>query len=173
MWPSKLIGELLPRHLEIIEKIQDQFAAELKAKGVDEATIKDMAIYTGDSVRMAYLATYGGSHVNGVAELHSQLLKDVTLKNFSDVYPDKFTNVTNGVTPRRFIKLANPRLSDVITEGLGTDKWLSDLELLKGSSRWPTMTSSSRSSPPSSRPTRSTSPTSPSASTASTSTRTP
>ena len=132
VWPSKLIGELLPRHLEIIEKIQDQFAAELKAKGVDEATIKDMAIYTGDSVRMAYLATYGGSHVNGVAELHSQLLKDVTLKNFSDVYPDKFTNVTNGVTPRRFIKLANPRLSDVITEGLGTDKWLSDLELLKG-----------------------------------------
>ena len=66
-----------------------------------------MAIYTGDAVRMAYLATYGGSHVNGVAELHSQLLKDVTLKNFSDVYPDKFTNVTNGVTPRRFVKLAN------------------------------------------------------------------
>ncbi len=132
VWPSKLIGELLPRHLEIIEKIQDQFAAELKTKGVDEATIKDMAIYTGDSVRMAYLATYGGSHVNGVAELHSQLLKDVTLKNFSDVYPDKFTNVTNGVTPRRFVKLANPRLSDLITEGLGTDKWVSDLELLKG-----------------------------------------
>ena len=91
-----------------------------------------MAIYTGDAVRMAYLATYGGSHVNGVAELHSQLLKDVTLKNFSDVYPDKFTNVTNGVTPRRFVKLANPRLSDLITEGLGTDKWLSDLEMLKG-----------------------------------------
>ena len=132
VWPSKLIGELLPRHLEIIEKIQDQFAAELKTKGVDEATIKDMAIYTGDSVRMAFLASYGGSHVNGVAELHSQLLKDVTLKNFSDVYPDKFTNVTNGVTPRRFVKLANPRLSDLITEGLGTDKWVADLELLKG-----------------------------------------
>jgi len=132
VWPSKLIGELLPRHLEIIEKINDQFEAELKSKGVDKNTIKDMAIYTGDAVRMAYLATYGGSHVNGVAELHSQLLKDVTLKNFSDVYPDKFTNVTNGVTPRRFVKLANPRLSDLITEGLGTDKWLSDLEMLKG-----------------------------------------
>ena len=132
VWPASLIGELLPRHLEIIEKINAQFEAELKAKGVAADTIKDMAIYTGDAVRMAYLATYGGSHVNGVAELHSQLLKDVTLKNFSDVYPDKFTNVTNGVTPRRFIKLANPRLSDVITEGLGTDKWLSDLELLKG-----------------------------------------
>ena len=132
VWPASLIGELLPRHLEIIEKINAQFEAELKAKGVAADTIKDMAIYTGDAVRMAYLATYGGSHVNGVAELHSQLLKDVALKNFSDVYPDKFTNVTNGVTPRRFVKLANPRLSDLITEGLGTDKWVSDLELLKG-----------------------------------------
>ena len=132
VWPASLIGELLPRHLEIIEKINAQFEDELKSKGVDKNTIKDMAIYTGDAVRMAYLATYGGSHVNGVAELHSQLLKDVTLKNFSDVYPDKFTNVTNGVTPRRFVKLANPRLSDLITEGLGTDKWVSDLELLKG-----------------------------------------
>ena len=132
VWPASLIGELLPRHLEIIEKINAQFEAELKAKGVAADTIKDMAIYTGDSVRMAYLATYGGSHVNGVAELHSQLLKDVTLKNFSDVYPDKFTNVTNGVTPRRFVKLANPCLSDLITEGLGTDKWVADLELLKG-----------------------------------------
>ena len=132
VWPASLIGELLPRHLEIIEKINAQFEAELKAKGVAADTIKDMAIYTGDAVRMAYLATYGGSHVNGVAELHSQLLKDVTLKNFSDVYPDKFTNVTNGVTPRRFIRLANPRLSGLITEGLGTDKWVADLELLKG-----------------------------------------
>ena len=132
VWPASLIGELLPRHLEIIEKINAQFEDELKSKGVDKNTIKDMAIYTGDAVRMAYLATYGGSHVNGVAELHSQLLKDVTLKNFSDVYPDKFTNVTNGVTPRRFVKLANPRLSDLITEGLGTDKWVVDLELLKG-----------------------------------------
>lgn len=132
VWPASLIGELLPRHLEIIEKINAQFEDELKSKGVDKNTIKDMAIYTGDAVRMAYLATYGGSHVNGVAELHSQLLKDVTLKNFSDVYPDKFTNVTNGVTPRRFVKLANPRLSDLITEGLGADKWVADLELLKG-----------------------------------------
>ena len=132
VWPSSLIDELLPRHLEIIEKISDQFKAELRGKGVAESTIDDMAIYTGDAVRMAYLATYGGSHVNGVAELHSQLLKDVTLKNFSDAYPDKFTNVTNGVTPRRFVKLANPALSDLITEGLGTDKWVSDLEMLQG-----------------------------------------
>ncbi|PJM78474.1 glycogen/starch/alpha-glucan phosphorylase [Bifidobacterium scaligerum] len=132
VWPASLIGELLPRHLEIIEKINEQFEDELKGKGVADETIERMRIYTGDSVRMAYLATYGGSHVNGVAALHSQLLKDMTLKDFSDVYPAKFTNVTNGVTPRRFVKLANPGLSDLITEGLGTDKWLSDLELLEG-----------------------------------------
>ncbi|NMM98901.1 glycogen/starch/alpha-glucan phosphorylase [Bifidobacterium olomucense] len=132
VWPASLIGELLPRHLEIIEKINEQFEDELKGKGVADETIERMRIYTGDSVRMAYLATYGGSHVNGVAALHSQLLKDMTLKDFSDVYPSKFTNVTNGVTPRRFVKLANPGLSDLITEGLGTDKWLSDLELLEG-----------------------------------------
>ena len=132
VWPASLIGELLPRHLEIIKKINEQFEDELKGKGIDDATIERMRIYTGDSVRMAYLATYGGSYVNGVAALHSQLLKDVTLKDFSDAYPDKFTNVTNGVTPRRFIKLANLGLSDLITEGLGTDKWLSNLELLEG-----------------------------------------
>ncbi|MFR0578658.1 glycogen/starch/alpha-glucan phosphorylase [Bifidobacterium thermophilum] len=135
VWPASLIGELLPRHLEIIKKINEQFVAELKAKGVADDQIERMRIYTDGkdaSVRMAYLATYGGSYVNGVAELHSELLKDVTLKDFSSVYPDKFTNVTNGVTPRRFIKLANPRMSDLITEGLGTDAWLSDLEQLKG-----------------------------------------
>ena len=135
VWPANLIGELLPRHLEIIYQINDHFLNEIAGKTRDKAKIERMRIVTeGDDpqVRMAYLAVAGGSHVNGVAELHSQLLKDITLKDFSDLYGEKFTNVTNGVTPRRFIKLANPRLSDLITEGLGTDKWLSDLELLKG-----------------------------------------
>ncbi|MDO4913181.1 MAG: glycogen/starch/alpha-glucan phosphorylase [Bifidobacteriaceae bacterium] len=135
VWSASLIGKLLPRHLEIIEKINEQFVADLKAAGVAEDQIGRMLIYTGGNdpvVRMAYLATYGGSYVNGVAELHSQLLKDVTLKDFSDVYPAKFTNVTNGVTPRRFIRLANPRMSALITEGLGSDKWLQDLSELKG-----------------------------------------
>lgn len=135
VWPASLIGKLLPRHLEIIERINKQFVSELEAKGASEDQIKRMLILTDDEhpvVRMAYLATYAGSNVNGVAELHSQLLKDVTLRDFSDVYPAKFKNVTNGVTPRRFIKLANPRLSELITEGLGTDKWLEDLDLLEG-----------------------------------------
>ncbi|RSX55243.1 glycogen phosphorylase [Bifidobacterium dolichotidis] len=135
VWPASLISKLLPRHMEIIEKINDQFLKELAGLTQDQDKIQRMRIVTeGDNkqVRMAYLATYAGSHVNGVAELHSQLLKDVTLRDFSDLYGSKFTNVTNGVTPRRFVKLANPGLSDLITEGLGTDKWLSDLEMLKG-----------------------------------------
>ncbi len=134
-WPVELISELLPRHMQIIEEIDRHFVEELKGLTNDEEKINRMRIISTDDepkVRMAYLATAAGQHVNGVAELHSELLKDVTLKDFSDLYPQKFTNVTNGVTPRRFVKIANPRMSDLITEGLGTDAWISDLEMLKG-----------------------------------------
>lgn len=134
-WPADLIAQLLPRHMEIIEDIDRHFVAELQAKGVGADQIDRMRIVTpgdGRKVRMAYLATVGGQKVNGVAELHSQLLRDITLKDFNAVYPQKFTNVTNGVTPRRFIRLANPRLSALITEGLGTDRWISDLDRLEG-----------------------------------------
>lgn len=135
VWSAELIGELLPRHLQIIDRIDAQFVEGLQTKGIDGEQIDRMRILTRDGnpqVRMAFLATVGGSHVNGVAELHSQLLRDVTLKDFSEVFPDRFTNVTNGVTPRRFVRLANPRLSALITEGLGTDSWMADLEQLQG-----------------------------------------
>jgi starch phosphorylase len=79
---------------------------------------------------MAYLATVAGARVNGVAELHSQLLRDKVLGDFDDFFPEKFTNVTNGVTPRRFLRLANPELSGLITEAIG-DGWLTDLERLR------------------------------------------
>jgi starch phosphorylase len=82
------------------------------------------------AVRMAHLATVAGSKVNGVAALHSQLLRDKVLVDFAEHYPDKFTNVTNGVTPRRFIRLANPGLSELITEAIG-DGWLRDLDRLR------------------------------------------
>ena len=80
-------------------------------------------------VRMAHLATVASVHVNGVAALHSQLLRDTVLHDFAEMWPERFTNVTNGVTPRRFIKLANPRLSDLITETVG-EGWLTDLDRL-------------------------------------------
>ncbi|MCI1984473.1 MAG: glycogen/starch/alpha-glucan phosphorylase [Bifidobacteriaceae bacterium] len=146
VWPASLLGDLLPRHLEIITRISREAAADEAARGASPETVERMRVYTGAEdggdvtsansadaqVRMAYLATVGGSHVNGVAELHSDLLKESVLKDFADVYPQKFTNVTNGVTPRRFVRLANPRLSDLITEGLGTDTWLGDLDKLQG-----------------------------------------
>ena len=134
VWPVDLIGRLLPRHLEIIFRINEEFLAEVRERfGDDEMRIRDMSIiaeFPVRSVRMAYLATVAGAKVNGVAELHSQLLRDKVLPDFNEFYPGKFTNVTNGVTPRRFIRIANPELSALISEALGTG-WITDLERLR------------------------------------------
>ena len=134
VWSVELLGKLLPRHLEIIYKINEDFMAELReAYPDDELRVRRMSIiaeYPERAVRMAYLATVAGSKVNGVAALHSQLLKDKVLHDFSDHFPDKFTNVTNGVTPRRFVRLANPGLSELITSAIG-DGWVTDLDRLK------------------------------------------
>ncbi|MBO0980939.1 glycogen/starch/alpha-glucan phosphorylase [Microbacterium sp. SD291] len=134
VWPVELLGRLLPRHLEIIYRINEEFLAEVRERyGDDEMRIRNMSIIVEHpvrSVRMAYLATVAGAKVNGVAELHSQLLRDKVLTDFDDFYPEKFTNVTNGVTPRRFLRLANPELSDLITEAIG-DGWVTDLARLR------------------------------------------
>lgn len=134
VWPVELLGRLLPRHLEIIYRINDDFLEQVRERFPgDELRLRNMSIigeHPERSVRMAYLATVAGAKVNGVAELHSQLLRDKVLPDFNEFYPGKFTNVTNGVTPRRFVRLANPRLSDLITEALGTG-WLTDLERLR------------------------------------------
>ncbi len=135
VWSVDLLGRLLPRHLEIIYRINDEFLEEVRERfGDDEMRIRDMSIiseHPDRSVRMAYLATVAGAKVNGVAELHSQLLRDKVLHDFDEFYPGKFTNVTNGVTPRRFVRLANPRLADLITDALGAG-WTVDLERLRG-----------------------------------------
>lgn len=132
-WPTDLLGRLLPRHLEIIFRINDEFLAEVRtAYPEDELRARRMSIvadYPERSVRMAYLATVAGTRVNGVAALHSQLLAEKVLPDFSSFWPDKFTNVTNGVTPRRFIKMANPSLSELITDTVGPG-WVTDLERL-------------------------------------------
>ncbi len=134
VWPVELLGRLLPRHLEIIFRINDDFLAELRAAYPDdELRIRSMSIiqeHPERAVRMAFLATVVGAKVNGVAELHSQLLRDKVLSDFSAYWPDKFTNVTNGVTPRRFIGLANPELTELITDTIG-DGWLRDLDRLR------------------------------------------
>ncbi len=134
VWSVDLLGRLLPRHLEIIYRINEEFLDEVRERyGDDEMRIRNMSIiseFPDRSVRMAYLATVASSKVNGVAKLHSQLLREKVLPDFNEFYPGKFTNVTNGITPRRFIRLANPGLSDLITEAIGTG-WLTDLERLR------------------------------------------
>ncbi|GAA4626366.1 glycogen/starch/alpha-glucan phosphorylase [Cellulomonas oligotrophica] len=135
VWSVELMGRLLPRHLEIIYRINEEFLAEVAAKHPgDDALLERMSIIAERperSVRMAYLATVAGSKVNGVAALHSDLLRDKVLPDFSAYWPDKFTNVTNGVTPRRFVRLSNPALSELITEAVGVG-WVTDLERLRG-----------------------------------------
>ena len=134
VWSTELLGRLLPRHLEIIYRINEEFLVEVReAFPGDELRASRMSIiaeYPERGVRMANLATIAGTKVNGVAALHSQLLRDKVLPDFSELWPDKFTNVTNGVTPRRFVKLANPKLSELITDAIGSG-WLTDLERLK------------------------------------------
>jgi glycogen phosphorylase len=129
-WPIKLFGSLLPRHLEIIYEINRRFLDEVRLKfGHDQARIARMSLIdeTGERyVRMAYLATVGSHKVNGVAELHSQLLKETTLHDFFELWPDKFLNITNGVTPRRFVVSNNPRLASLVTRRIGGG-WIREL----------------------------------------------
>ena len=135
VWSVDLIQKLLPRHMELIYQINEQFLAEVAAAHPDDPDmVNRMSLIQEDpfrGVRMAHLAVVGSSKVNGVAELHSQLLRDRVLKDFSAHEPHKFTNVTNGITPRRFMRVANPGLSELITEAVG-DGWLTDLEKLRG-----------------------------------------
>ena len=135
VWSVDLLGRLLPRHLEIIYRINEEFIEEVRAAFPgDELRVRRMSIIAEQperAVRMAHLATVAGFKVNGVAELHSQLLADKVLHDFAQMWPGKFTNVTNGVTPRRFVRLANPGLSGLITEAIG-DGWITDLEQLRG-----------------------------------------
>ena len=133
-WPLALVAQLLPRHLEIIYEINRRFLDEVRAQFPgDEARARRMSLIGEDgerTIRMAHLATVASHHVNGVAALHSRLLRETVLSDFAELWPERFTNVTNGVTPRRFMALANPGLAALITEAIG-DGWLRDLDRLR------------------------------------------
>ena len=135
-WPVPMFGRLLPRHLQIIYALNHFFLEDVRARYPDdEGRIARMSLIQEDPerrVRMANLAVLGGFAVNGVAGLQSRLLAQTTLRDFADLWPEKFRNVTNGVSPRRFLRLANPRLSALITARLGDDRWLTDLDRLAG-----------------------------------------
>jgi starch phosphorylase len=132
-WPVSLFGKLLPRHLEIVYEINHRFLQEVRAKFPgDEERVRRMSIIEEwpEQVCMAHLAAAGSFSINGVAELQSTLLKEHTLRDFYEMWPEKFNNKTNGVTPRRWVRMANPRLSELITSKIG-DGWLRDMDQLK------------------------------------------
>ena len=165
-WPVPMFGRLLPRHLEIIYALNHFFLEDVRARYPgDEGRVARMSLIQEgpeQRVRMANLAVVGSFAVNGVAELQSRLLAATTLRDFADLWPEKFLNVTNGVSPRRFLRLANPRLSALITARLGDQRWLTDLDRLAESSRpSPAMRSSGRSGARPSGRTRSTWPSMP------------
>ncbi len=133
-WPLPMFQALLPRHLEIIYEINRRFLDEVRARFPgDEARVARMSLIgEGDDkrVRMAHLATVGSHAVNGVAMLHSDLLKASVLKDFYELWPQRFGNKTNGVTPRRFLVLANPELRRLLNDTLG-EQWPADLGQLR------------------------------------------
>jgi glycogen phosphorylase len=132
-WPLPMFRELLPRHLEIVQEINRRFLDQVRARypGDDGRAARLSLIgEEGDKhLRMAHLATVGSHAVNGVAALHSELLKTSVLKDFYDIWPERFSNKTNGVTPRRFVALANPGLRELLDRTIGED-WPADLESL-------------------------------------------
>jgi starch phosphorylase len=133
-WPVEIFGRLLPRHLEIVYEINQRFLEEVRAKFPgDDGRLARMSLIDESGrrfVRMANLATVGSHRVNGVAQLHSNLLKKTVLADFATLWPEKFCNVTNGVNPRRFVALGNPALTKLITERIG-DGWLHELSELR------------------------------------------
>ncbi len=132
-WSESLIQRLLPRHMEIIYHINHLFMQEVRAKwpGDVEKQRKLSIIQEGfhRMVRMANLCVVGSYAVNGVAALHSELVKRDLFPEFHELYPNRLQNVTNGVTPRRWLKFCNPKLSALISEKIG-DKWPADLDML-------------------------------------------
>ncbi|MBO5761194.1 MAG: glycogen/starch/alpha-glucan phosphorylase [Lentisphaeria bacterium] len=132
-WPVELMNKLLPRHLEIIYEINFRFLREVSTRFIgDTGRIERMSLieeHPQKMVRMAYMCVAASGKVNGVASLHTELLKHGLFKDFNDFYPDKFVNVTNGITPRRWLKKANPALSELITGRIG-NSWVKDLSCL-------------------------------------------
>ena len=130
-WDNKLMKKLFPRIVEIIEEIDERFISELKEKNYSKKEIDEFRIIKDGVTRMANLAIHVGFAVNGVAELHTNILKDIELNNWYKLYPEKFQNKTNGITPRRWLRLCNRQLSSFITELLGDESWVKDLDRLK------------------------------------------
>lgn len=130
-WDIGIFQFLFPWIYAITERIHQQFCEEMRSRGMNDEKIRYMAPIGDGKVRMAWLAVYGSFSVNGVAAMHTEILKQDTLADFYAVWPEKFRNKTNGVTPRRWLKMANPGLADLLTRCAGHDKWVTDLDQLQ------------------------------------------
>ena len=136
-WPINLFSRLLPRIYQIIQEIDRRFVEQVRAQYPgNEEKVKKMAILMDGQVKMAHLAIVAGYSVNGVAKLHTEILKNQELKDFYQMMPEKFNNKTNGITQRRFLMHAIPLLADWVTEKLGTYEWITDLSKLSGLKEW-------------------------------------
>lgn len=130
-WSVKLYKKILPEVYKIIVKIDTMMKEELMAKGVSEDRLDEFAIIADGNIKMAWLSIYGTHSTNGVAQLHTNILKETELREWYLLYPERFNNKTNGITQRRWLVEANPLLADFITELLGSEAWITNLDLLK------------------------------------------
>ena len=136
-WPINLFSRLLPRIYQIIQEIDRRFVEQVRAQYPgNEEKVKKMAILMDGQVKMAHLAIVAAYSVNGVAKLHTEILKNQELKDFYQMMPEKFNNKTNGITQRRVLMHANPLLADWVTEKLGTKEWITDLSKMSGLKEW-------------------------------------
>lgn len=129
-WEISIFQQLFPRVLEIVCEIDRRFREELVELGVDHGTIDYMAPVSGGRVHMAWIACYASFSINGVAALHTEIIKRDTLKGWHELWPERFNNKTNGVTQRRWLNSCNPRLAELLTRELGSDAWVTDLDQL-------------------------------------------
>lgn len=129
-WDIHIFDRLFPRISEIVREIDRRFRVDMSERGVDGATIDYMAPVAGNTVRMAWIACYASYSINGVAALHTEIIKRETLKEWYAIWPERFNNKTNGVTPRRWLKQCNPRLATLLDEVTGSDRWVTDLDAL-------------------------------------------
>lgn len=130
-WDIDLMRRYIPDVYAIIERINEREWHDLKYKGIDDNINRQMQILSDGKVHMARLACYVASYVNGVAQIHTEILKADTLKHWYNTYPERFQNKTNGITQRRWLGLCNPELADFITGKLGTDSWIRDMKKMK------------------------------------------
>ena len=129
-WETSIFDRLFPRIMEIVREIDRRFRIDMAERAIDEGTINYMAPVQGNMVHMAWIACYASYSINGVAALHTEIIKRETLRQWHDIWPERFNNKTNGVTPRRWLRQCNPRLSALLDEVTGSDQWVTDLDVL-------------------------------------------